>query len=232
LSNSHDADSDEIITDEFLFHFWKIADKIPEDELRKTYSRILAKEILSPNNISASTLHLLTTLHPEIARKFELFCSMTFSWEDLDFVIVSMPDHLAPSTSYNSVGSSKVKGEQLTTFGLSREDLLELRSTGLIRSMPGEEYPDLKGFLALPNVDYAGKNVRLDVGAAASTEGGSAVTKSTNIVSLTRPGSELRTILALEPHPAYSKMLIYTVMPKAAVKLTFLLLRPAVIQEV
>lgn len=196
-----------VISDEFLYHFWNVADTIPENELRKTYSRILAKEVSSPGSISATTLHLLTTLHPEVARKFELFCSMTFSLKDIDFVIINMPSHIAPSTKRNSVGESNIKGEQLSAFGLFREDLLELRSIGLIRSMPGEEYPDLAELYSLSDVDFAGKKTMLNIGANASLTEGFSVINSNNIISLTRSGSELRKILSLEPHPQYTKTL-------------------------
>jgi Protein of unknown function (DUF2806) len=144
------------ISDEFLRHFWTVADTISQDRMREVFARILAREIRKANSFSASTLNLLATLHPQIAEKFALLCSMTFSFNGFVFVIVSMPHAQSPNTIAHSLGTSKTIGEQLTDFGLTREDLLDLRSSNLIRSLPEEEYPDLKSFFVTPNVNFAG----------------------------------------------------------------------------
>lgn len=212
-----ESPGDEVISDDFLNHFWNIADRVPEDDLRKTYSRILAKEIVSPGSFSPSTIHLLTTLHPEIAVKFELFCSMSFSIPGIDFVIAHMPHHKQPNST-NSVGISGTRGEELSEFGITREDLLELRSTSLIRSMPEEEYPDLTQIYEMPSIEFAGINVRLNLLNKNIENINCDARKSTNIVSLTRTGSELRRILSLKPHPNYKKKLLFEVMDKAGVE--------------
>lgn len=112
--------------------------------------------------------------------------------------MISMPNG-------SSLGSSGKKGEQLTEFGISSEDLLDLRSEGLIRSLPEEEYPDLTDFLEAPTVEFAGWNagfrVTPDPKQATLSRG------RVNVVSLTRPGMELRPILELSPHPQYTDAL-------------------------
>jgi hypothetical protein len=130
------GDPEIIITDELLNHFWATADTISQAGMREVFSRILAREIRSPGSFSASTLNMLATLHPQIAMKFSLLCAMTFAFNDFVFVIIAMPHADGPNTIAHILGTSRKIGEQLTDFGLAREDLLDLRSAGLIRSLP------------------------------------------------------------------------------------------------
>lgn len=182
------------IEDDFLEVFWRIADTISDQRMREVFAHVLTREIRSPKSFSASTLNLLSTLHPMLAEKFRILCSMTFLFRGLSFVIITVPDG-------RSLGASDKKGEQLTELGISREDLLDLRSEGLIRSLPEEEYPDLTGFLEAPLVELAGWNAEFaltpDAKLAAPSQG------RMNVISLTRSGMELRPILELRPHPQY-----------------------------
>jgi putative flippase GtrA len=201
------AHSEGIITDAFLNHFWATADALSQDEMREVFARILAREIRSPGSFSASTLNLLTTLHPQIAMKFSLLCAMTFAFNGLVFVVVAMPHADGPNTIAHILGTSRKIGEQLTDFGLTREDLLDLRSAGLIRSLPEEEYPDLSAFFEASSVDFGGALATFEVGPAARERAGLAIVGSTNVISFTRAGTELRSILQLSPDPQYAEAL-------------------------
>ena len=198
------AGEEQIISDEFLSHYWDVADRISNARMREIFAQILAKEVASPGGFSASTMNLLSTLHPDLAQKFDLLCSMTFSFEGMDFVIISVPHAQNPNTTGNSVGwASNIMGQQLSEFGLPREELLELRSAGLIRSMPEEEYPNLTRFYEAPQVDFAGVKVRFKIRPGAPAESGASAPDATNVVSLTRTGSEIRRILKPTPHSDY-----------------------------
>jgi hypothetical protein len=210
LSNqdSHGVgDPESIIADEFLNHFWATADTISQDRMREVFARILAREIRAPGSFSASTLNMLATLHPQIAMKFSLLCAMTFEFNGLVFVIVAMPHADGPNTIAHTLGTSRKIGEQLTDFGLAREDLLDLRSAGLIRSLPEEEYPDLSAFFEASTVVFAGAMATFEVGPAARERAGLAIVSSTNVISFTRAGAELRSILQLRPDPPYTEAL-------------------------
>jgi hypothetical protein len=210
----------DIISDEFLTHFWATADTISQAQMREVFGRILAREIRSPGAFSASTLNLLATLHPQLAERFVLLCSMTFSFNGFVFVIISMPHEDGPHTIVNALGTSKRIGEQMADFGLTREDMLDMRSAGLIRSLPEEEYPTLNTFFEAPHVDFAGGRATLDVGSKAREQAGLAIVASTNVISLTRSGAELREILDLRRDPAYAEAL-RVVMDKAGVKFNY-----------
>ena len=197
-----------IISDEFLLHYWETADRISQVELREIFSRILANEIASPGSFSAATLNLLTTLHPDLARKFETFCRMTFRFEGLSFVITHMPHAEGPSTRTNFVSSSEAKGEALIDFGLTREDLHDLRSIGLIRTSGSEEYPNLTSFFLAPGVNFAGHEACFVIGPDAPREDGFSITDATNVISLTPTGSELRSVIDLAPNSQYATKLI------------------------
>lgn len=207
------------ISDEFLSHFWQTADSVSQAELREIFARILANEIASPGSFSAATLNLLTTLHPHLARKFETFCTMTFQFGGLSFAITSMPHGGAPSTKVNFVSSSTTKGESLIDFGLTREDLHDLRSIGLIRSTGGEEYPDLSDFFLASGVKFAGNKAHFSIGPDAPREDGFSITDATDVISLTPTGSELRSVITLTPNPQYARKLI-EVMQMAKVTMT------------
>jgi len=213
----------ETISEEFLEQFWSIADQVTFKEMRQIFARVLAREILTPNTISPSTLQTLLSLHPLIAKKFELLCNMSFSSGEMDIVVIAMPDKNNPSTRANSISSTnKVRaGDQLLEFGVSREDLLELRSAGLIRSMPGEEYPDLSKFIHSNEVTYAGKKVFIQNGQPQALWESHPISGSTNVISLTYIGSELRKIIDLTPHEIYTDKLVNFVMKNAGVELHF-----------
>jgi hypothetical protein len=142
-----------------------------------------------------------------LAAKFVLLCSMTFSFNGLVFVIVAMPHADGPNSIGNALGTSRKIGEQLTDFGLTREDLLDLRSASLIRSLPEEEYPTLGGFFEAPGVDFAGARGTFEVGSKARDQAELAIVASTNVISLTSAGAELRAILELKPEPTYAEAL-------------------------
>lgn len=210
----------DIVSDEFLTHFWTTADTISQDQMREVFARILAREIRSPGSFSASTLNLLATLHPHLAEKFVLLCSMTCSFNGFVFVIIAMPHADGPHTIANALGTSTRIGEQLADYGLTREDLLDMRSASLIRSLPEEEYPTLDTFFAAPSVDFAGDRATFEVGSKAREHAGLAIVASTNVISLTNSGGELRAILDLRPDPTYAEAL-KVVMDKAGVKFDY-----------
>lgn len=195
----------EPISNDFLSHYWTTADRISSRGVQEIFAKILAREISRPGSFSASTLNILAILHPEMAQKFERFCCMTFSFKGLDFVIIDMPHATSLNTKPNSVSTSGRKHEQLTEFGLTREDLLELRSIGLIRSMPEDEYPNLEGFFQSTSVELARRRVLFDLQRDAPKE---QLTNAIGVISLTRSGSELRSVISLAPYGPYRERLV------------------------
>jgi hypothetical protein len=210
----------EAISDEFISRFWDTADRATSADVRALFARILALECTKPGSFSASTLNLLSVLHPEVARKFERLCCMSFGFSDFDFVVLSMPHSDAPSKRHNSLGGSTGRnGEQLLEFDIGPQDLLEMRTVGLTRSMPREEYPNLAAFFQLSSVDFSGQRLAMRVREGAPKEPGFSIEDATNAISLTRSGSELRSILALRPFVPYLKKLV-EVMNNAGVTLS------------
>ncbi|MCI0560950.1 MAG: DUF2806 domain-containing protein, partial [Nitrososphaera sp.] len=203
-----------IISDEFLFHFWEAADKVSHAELQEIFAKILANEIMSPGRFSAATLNMLPTFHPELARKFEKLCKMSFLYRGYSFVILQMQEGADPF-KINRVSDTR------TFFGLTDEDLLDLRSFGLIRSTGGwnEEFPDLKEFFTTSAVEFAGQRVDFDISAAPHDHPKYDIFTSTRVISLTPSGCELRRVIALEPNPEYKARLI-EVMKMAHVTMT------------
>lgn len=212
--------SDIDISDEFLFHFWQTADRVSVREVREIFSKILAGEIASPGGFSAATLNLLTTLHPDLARKFETFCNMTIRYDDSCFVITDVPPAENPATTPNSISSSRKYGEPLIDFSLTRDDIYDLHSVGLIRSTGGREYPDFTNFYSASNTTLAGRPVRFVVGTNAQKEEGWSITEAVAVISLTQIGSELRSVIALQPNIDYANKL-KEVMQYANVEMTF-----------
>jgi hypothetical protein len=146
---------------------------------------------------------------------------MSFSSGEMDMVILSMPDKKKPSTRPNNISENNKKGEELLEYGLSREDLLELRSAGLTRSMSEEEYPDLSKFINSKEVTYAGRPVLIQNSQPEALRKSHPISGSTNVISLTYMGSELRKILDLTANDSYTDKLVNSVMKNAGVELHF-----------
>ncbi|MER9853747.1 MULTISPECIES: DUF2806 domain-containing protein [unclassified Mesorhizobium] len=195
-------DAGATVSDAFLKHFWSAADRLTNDEARIIFSRILSGEIVHPGRFSASTLNLLTMLHPTNASKFELLCRMTMSNGDMSFVIVTATHAGHPNTKSNSISSSNRIGEFLIDFGLTREDLLDLKSIGLIRSIGEEEYLVIRKTCDTGPFDFAGRSIRLAPGHSAQAEH-----SSFGVISLTATGNELRSVIALHPVALYEAKL-------------------------
>ena len=93
-------------------------------------------------------------------------------------------------------------------IGITREDLYDLRTFGLIRSTGEDEYSDLTDFFSAPSVNFAGQEARFDVQSNAPREPGFSITDATGVISLTPSGCELRNVIALQPDPNYMVKLI------------------------
>src|SRR3546814_5316799 len=119
-----------------------------------------------------------------------------------------MPDAEAPSTRFNGINSEATKGRTFKEFGISGDDLLELRSVGLIRSDDEGEFPDLTTFFSASSAKFAGTAAKLAVTPNASTRMGFSVVDATKVISLTRVGNELRGIISLTPHQQYATRLM------------------------
>ncbi|BCH07952.1 hypothetical protein MesoLj131c_22100 [Mesorhizobium sp. 131-3-5] len=106
------------ISDDFLTHFWRTADRISNAEMRIIFSRILSGEIARPGSFSASTLSLVATLHPRDATNFELMCRMALSNGSHSFVVVNATHADRPHLESNTVTSGTNIGEYLVDFGI------------------------------------------------------------------------------------------------------------------
>ncbi len=120
-----------------------------------------------------------------------------------------------PHTTNNAISDDNTKGENLRPIGLNLAALLGLRSAGLLASLPDEEYPDLTEYFDNRLIPYAGSTIRFDGSEQIKVHG---KILWTNVMSLTRAGNELRSILSLDPHEPYTSAL-RDMMARAGVRL-------------
>ncbi|RWK14788.1 MAG: DUF2806 domain-containing protein [Mesorhizobium sp.] len=190
---NHDEPSD--ISDQFLRQFWQAADRATNDDVRTIFARILSQEIVNPGSFSATTLNLLTILHPRNAQRFEQFCRMTLSDGIESFLVITATHADRPHLEINSISSSSKIGEWLIDFGINREDLLDLVSIGLVRSSGEEEYWENERVFKTETYDLANRSAHLRPGHLALSGDG----RSLGVISLTPTGHELRSVIALDP---------------------------------
>lgn len=106
-----DSVSEQPVDIDWRTKFFNKSQDISNDEMQEIWAKILAEEISSPGQISVRTLELVSYLSKQEAILFQKLCGMTFSHTHI----------------------LKFRGENaLPQFGISYNNLLELRSAGLL----------------------------------------------------------------------------------------------------
>lgn len=173
-------DTDTGIDGDWLSQFWRAAENVSREDVRRFFARLLAKEIVHPGSISPITLSVLSSLTVRAAKLFEQFCRMSIKEAENVFVIhpqVYVFQHIGP----------------LDEFGITLYDLYELESFGLIRSAETMLLNFAQNQPGAP-IDYAGIKGTLNFSGLQMHQ-----------LVFTRAGVELRELLPLTPIPAYTK---------------------------
>ncbi len=197
---------------DWLNTFWDIAGKTSSTDMQELLAKVLAGEVRNPGSYQASTVLALSLLSRHQAKLFQRLCNMSFFDGTCARVILTLPDLDKANAAYNPVGSSRIMGRNLSDFGLDHPELLELNSARLLASMPKQEYPLYSDFYGPDAIEFAGRQVKIDASEYVAKwekaeQGGPEVASRCNVISLTRTGLELRSILPLEPDENYTAAL-------------------------
>jgi hypothetical protein len=185
LNSSHpERDTDAEIDDDWLTKFWKLAENISHEAIKSFFARLLVREASKPGTISPLTLNVLSTLMPQIARRFEHFCRLSIRSENDVYVI---HPEVFP---FQNIGP-------LEKFGVSLDDLYEFESFGLLRSAETImlNFGKDEGVAPTP-INYAGIPGTLNF-----------YGHQLRLLKFTRAGAELRELLPLLPRPEYTAAL-------------------------
>ena len=197
---------------DWIHKFWDIAGKTTDSDMQGLLARILAGEVECPGSFSASTVFNLSLLSRRVAKLFEKLCNMSFRCGPHTRVILYIPSYETANSSGHTIGSSKTRNEQFKEFGLNHQALLELQSAGLLANMPEEEFPPLRDLYANVDLEYAGQPAKIDASVFLDKwkdyeEDPKERGLRCGVVSLTRAGNEVRSLLSLSPDPQYTKAL-------------------------
>jgi hypothetical protein len=177
------ADSSRRIEEDWLYSFWRLAETKSNPEVQWILGRILAGEIGAPGTFSPASLAVLSTLTPSLALRFENLARLAIVTPENAFVI-------HPSVFvFQNIGP-------LDSFDISYDDLFELEGAQLIRSAETIMFNYASDAESI-EAEYGGQRVLF-----------SPAGKQLQLIQLTRAGRELRSVIALEPHDAYSVELI------------------------
>lgn len=140
------------ISDEWLSEFEAYACLKSSEEMSFIFGKILAGEIKRPGAFSVRTVRVISQLDSDVAKDFQLFCSMAVSARSNDEVLSSM----LPVFADEYVSTGLLADYGLTFFRLSRMQEYGLISTQLdsvlnFAFMQPEELPPLTAAF------YAGK---------------------------------------------------------------------------
>lgn len=109
--------SDDPVALDWRRRFFSGAEDVCDDEMQIIWGKVLAGEVASPGRFSLRTLEILKNLSKHEAEKFQKICSFAFS----DGWIPNPIDH-----------SHKSINDRFRPFGICYDDLLALRSAGLM----------------------------------------------------------------------------------------------------
>ena len=112
ISHLGDSVSDEPVDEDWRTRYFNRAQDISNEEMQEIWGKILAEEITRPGKISFRTLDILSNISKSEAKVFETACKLAFNHG----MILKLND----------------EKNDLPQFGLSYNNLLMLRSAGLI----------------------------------------------------------------------------------------------------
>lgn len=187
--NPPTEDTDGEIDDDWLSLFSRIAENKSNEEMRFYLGKILAGEIQRPGSFSPTTIQTLAALSTREARLFERLCHTSIKLDNSPAYVLLL-------------SGGNVSRENLMTVGLTTDELLELQAQGLMTPATTLTitFEDVVG---KGRFDFAGRTVSL-----APHEGRAKEFPQVAALSFSRSGTEIRTIVALEPNPEYSGKLM------------------------
>ena len=160
-----------------------------EDEIQEILSKILVNEIAQPKSLSLHTLQTLSILDSKVGNSFRKLCRLSI--DDGATAYIIHPHVFA----FQDIGP-------LNDYGITFSELLSLDGTNLIRSTEsirlnfGKSDGLKVGEREYEEIDYAGKNAKIDVGG-----------EQLNLIYFTQAGRELRKLLEISPLDNYTRVL-------------------------
>ncbi|PRB06036.1 hypothetical protein CQ046_02345 [Chryseobacterium sp. MYb7] len=170
------------IDEDWLDIFWSVAETKTNENLKIIFGKLLAQEVTNPKSISPTTLQLIAAINSDIGETFTRLCNLSIDIGNFTFVV-----HPKANTLFNNYG-------ELSEYGISISEQMELESLGLIRSINSVSL-QIGSQQGLVEANYAGHKVEFNFG------------KGVNIIDLTRAGREIRNLLDLTPNQKYTDFL-------------------------
>ena len=181
--------SEEVIDEDWLSSFATLASAKSNSDVQQLLGKILAGEIRSPGSFSPLTLHILSTLTRDVARKFESFCNLT--------AIFDIEEKTPAAFFIHAAYPGFLQKGPPPEYGISYGDLLTLQNYGLLTQnlnagvTPNTQYLE-------KDIEIGGTRLRL------TSKTGIPISLTINGISpLSISGSELRTIISLNTPPSH-----------------------------
>jgi hypothetical protein len=181
-------DSGKVIDDDWLGEFSTLASNKSNLDVQVLLAKILAGEIRKPGTFSPLTLHILSTLTPQIAKSFEIFCNLCVVWEpEIEKNMAFICHQPYPNFLHKGI----------TEYNISYGEFMILQGYGLLS-------PKLDAGISFPEpvieatIEIGGKRLRL-----ISKTGTPINVIIQPIAPLSIPGTELRNIISLEVPAAH-----------------------------
>ena len=166
LSEKENLELVDKVDDDWLEFFFDKAKGISRDEMKIIWSKLLAKEVVSPDSISKQLLHILTVIDHKEACSFAKLADYCIKADGKDVVVL-----------YNEMLSEIYKDDRLVV-----EELFRLQDIGLVQySVAGYTYSRETD----EEVTYFGKEIETNIGEVFFV----------GSVLLSRAGEELMSIL-------------------------------------
>lgn len=180
--------SDNIIDDDWLGVFSRLASEKSNAEVQQLLAKILSGEIQNPGTFSPLTLHILSTLTPAIAKTFEQVCNLSILWKPDEDQNVAIIYHLA---------YSKFREHGIPEYGISYGDFMTLQNYGLVLPNLNAVMTEDEPLLELP-IEIGERKIKLK-----SISDNPTILSLQGVAPLSLSGTELRKIISLKVPPVY-----------------------------
>lgn len=147
ITNLPEKVDDTQVNPDWISNFFEQCKDISNEELQELWSRLLAREVASPSQISQRTLSILKTLTSAEARIFQIVSNLC--WEFQTSLFLPQPSFLSKITSKAGIGWDEIF--ELQTIGLfasaslavitiDNETILDYQSTSfkVVHNRPGK----------------------------------------------------------------------------------------------
>lgn len=182
-------DSGKIIDDDWLGEFATLASNKSNVDVQQLLGKILAGEIRNPGTFSPLTLHVLSTLTPEIAKQFEIYCNLCIELE---------PEKRGNNIVFIAHGPyPEFLNKGLPEYNINFGGFMVLQSYGLLAQKLDVAYGIAEPILEV-TMEIGEAKLRLK-----SKTGEPVRVYIPSIAPLSIPGCELRRIIALKVPPVH-----------------------------